>query len=40
MRSSLKALAYRLAPQLIALVVILLLNFITSPQFLDRKSVV
>ena len=29
MRSSLKALAYRLAPQLIALVVILLLNFIT-----------
>ncbi|MFW8645255.1 ABC transporter permease [Rhizobium beringeri] len=34
MRSSLKALAYRLAPQLIALVVILFLNFITSPQFL------
>ncbi|MBY5720142.1 ABC transporter permease [Rhizobium leguminosarum] len=35
MRSSLKALAYRLAPQLIALVVILLLNFITSPQFFN-----
>ncbi|PDT03590.1 sugar ABC transporter permease [Rhizobium chutanense] len=35
MRSSLNALAYRLAPQLIALVVILLLNFITSPQFFN-----
>ncbi|RUM25363.1 ABC transporter permease [Rhizobium vallis] len=35
MKSSLKALAYRLAPQLIALVVILLLNFITSPQFFN-----
>ncbi|MGO7044596.1 ABC transporter permease [Rhizobium leguminosarum] len=35
MRSSVKALAYRLAPQLIALVVILLLNFITSPQFFN-----
>ncbi|MBY5811174.1 ABC transporter permease [Rhizobium leguminosarum] len=35
MRSSLKTLAYRLAPQLIALVVILLLNFITSPQFFN-----
>ncbi|MBY3378590.1 ABC transporter permease [Rhizobium laguerreae] len=35
MRSSLKALAYRLAPQLIALVVIFLLNFITSPQFFN-----
>ncbi|MFS2174741.1 ABC transporter permease [Rhizobium pisi] len=35
MRSSLNALAYRLAPQLIALVVILLLNFTTSPQFFN-----
>ncbi|ANP85516.1 ABC transporter permease [Rhizobium leguminosarum] len=35
MRSSLKALAYRLAPQLIALFVILLLNFMTSPQFFN-----
>ncbi|MBX5090061.1 ABC transporter permease [Rhizobium lentis] len=35
MKSSSNALAYRLAPQLIALVVILLLNFITSPQFFN-----
>ncbi|EJC72690.1 permease component of ribose/xylose/arabinose/galactoside ABC-type transporter [Rhizobium leguminosarum bv. trifolii WSM2012] len=35
MKSSRNALAYRLAPQLIALVVILLLNFITSPQFFN-----
>lgn len=35
MRSSLKALARRLAPQLIALLVVLLLNFITSPQFFN-----
>ncbi|MEI1247638.1 ABC transporter permease [Rhizobium aouanii] len=35
MRFSLRALTYRLAPQLIALVVILLLNFITSPQFFN-----
>ncbi|MBX5045340.1 ABC transporter permease [Rhizobium lentis] len=35
MKSSSNALTYRLAPQLIALVVILLLNFITSPQFFN-----
>lgn len=35
MRSSLKALARRLAPQLIALLIVLLLNFITSPQFFN-----
>lgn len=35
MRSSLKVLARRLAPQLIALLVVLLLNFITSPQFFN-----
>jgi len=35
MSSSLKALAIRLAPQLIALVVILLLNFIMFPQFFN-----
>jgi len=35
MRSSLKAQARRLAPQLIALIVVLLLNFITSPQFFN-----
>ncbi|MDK4735770.1 ABC transporter permease [Rhizobium sp. CNPSo 3490] len=35
MKSSRNGLAYRLAPQLIALVVILLLNFITSPQFFN-----
>ena len=35
MSSSLKALAIRLAPQLIALAVILLLNFIMFPQFFN-----
>jgi simple sugar transport system permease protein len=35
MKSSRNALAYRLAPQLIALAVILLLNFTASPQFFN-----